>query len=192
MNSEKLAQTLKSVNENEEGAMEKLAFKLIQETRETPRALVSLCEAKDTDLANRAQELFLLMEDTVVRPVAGIGPEVPEMDRIWLLQGAVKAEVELRRVLARELEKMLNENAVIPPPSSPVESEEEQPLVRVCDQSYIELRRLLYGTENIGDAILNRDRFLQLELEERDQEIRKFLTTREFRNFMTDSPDVVE
>jgi len=178
---------LKRVDKTKVGAMDAFAASLLAGLRDDPRSLAALTASRDKDLAVRAREVFLGMEDTIVWPSANAGTDMDVADRLWLTGVAVRSEVRLRRTLAATLEKLLTDTTLIPQEHTPGSAEESPPSLRVCDQAYLQLRELLQTTEGSDKGMLNRDRFLAEPFDERDAELKKFLKSREFTDFMDES-----
>jgi hypothetical protein len=157
--------------------MDTFARRLLRTWREGPASLVSLTVSKDQDLAQRAQESFLQMDDTIIRPVVDAASRIGIADRLWLTSTAVEAEVRLRRALVATLKKMLIDKTLLPEAAPAGAAEETSPPIRACDEAYLQLRALLHGA-------VNRDRFLQGTFVDRDKELRRFQTSRELTSFM--------
>ena len=186
-----LFELLKQVDKSRPGAMGAFAASLLASLREGPRSLTAWTLSTDQDLADRAREAVLWLQDTIIWPAANLDPDMAVADRLWLTAAAVRAEVELRRTLGASLESMLGDKTVLPQKHQPGLAEEGSPLMRVCDRAYVQLRELLHATESRYDQVLNRDRFLAEPFAGRDEELKKFLRSREFTNFM-DQPEEEE
>ena len=181
---DRLAERVMAVDQGKEGALEALGANLLLESRENPRAIVRLLSTNDSVLVDRARDLVFMMGETIVEPIIEAAPKTGFADRIWLATVAVRAELVLRRELAASLEGMLAEKAVLPRPEPQGLVEQEPPEVRVCDEAYLQLRKLMHVSEGVGEGVLNADRFLQFDFPRRDRELAEFQESREFRNFM--------
>jgi hypothetical protein len=184
MNSENLPKLLKTVDETKVGAIDTVSLDLLSELREIPRSIIDLTFSKDEDLMNRAREVFLGMEDTIIWPVIVTEATISAEERLWLTDVAVEREMRLRRALGTHIEKMITDKTLLPNVAPPGMAEESAPPKRVCDEAYIQLRSLINANEKSYDGLVNRDLFLQGTFDERDEELKKFLTSRTFTNFM--------
>jgi hypothetical protein len=184
-----LERTLKKLIEEREGEAENAAAELLAEARQDPRAVVEFCLSSNQALAAAAQNLLLNLEETIIVPAIEAKPVIPD-DRVWLAQAAVEAELSLRKRLAEHLKSLLDDGTLLPPRQKGRHVEQSEPPVRVCDQAYLELRRLLNLEESRRSQILEADRYLELTFEERNPHIQRLKTTQQWSNLLEEGEEV--
>lgn len=104
-------------------------------------------------------------------------PAEDAADRGWLLRHAVESELRLRALLAERLMQALNDKTWIEEPPPLIRSEPPPPRRRVCDEAYVLLRELLHPEEDQVGFSVDRDAFLNMPPEARDQTIERAITS---------------
>jgi hypothetical protein len=177
-----LESVLKLIEERE-SETENVAAKLLAEARQDPRAVVEFCLSSNQALASAAQNLLLNLEETIIVPAIEAKP-VKRDDGVWLAQVAVEAELGLRKRLAAHLKSLLDDKTLLPPRQKGRHVEQSEPPVRVCDQAYLELRRILNLGESRRSQILEAGRYLELTFDERDPHIQRLKRTQQWSNLL--------
>ncbi len=158
---------------NDEAGMASLAHDVVQDARESVRAAVELWQGSDRPLSVKAASLLGLIEDLAIAPLTE-GPEPPSVEQsIWLLYTVTTAELGLRGKIVRIINRSLDDRrkASVPKGAGPIEA--MPPLPRVCDEGYLQMRRLLNPAESQEQYHANANAFFALPEAQKDAEIRK-------------------
>jgi len=147
------------------------AEELLEEARISARTLVDLWHGPDEDLADRALRILVDLEELAVIPLAERAVEFEPTDRVEALQIAIEAEVALRQRVAAALEAMLDDLRPLPPRPRLAPTEVRPPPRRVCDEAYLQMRRLVHYGEDELEAMVAGDAFLNLPEDQRDAAI---------------------
>lgn len=181
MDVKQLADRIRSMDENQLIA---LATSLTEESRSSARMAAKIFAAGDDEAADGAQILLTHMEETAILPLVESIAHPKVADRVWVLRAAVQAETALRRKLMKKLEKSLDDRTVVPASlHGPVER--MPPKLRVCDQAYLLLRKIIYVGADLNELLANEDAFLNLPDEVKDAKIREARRSGEWTRAMT-------
>jgi hypothetical protein len=173
MTAEQLRTRLDQARPDDSTRLKKAAQDVAAAANVLPRELAALWHSKDPDTAYKAQIVLSRLEELAIRPLLDSPPARAPADRAWLAVTVAEAAIELRGRLVGALERMLEDRAVIPRPANAGPVEEPLPDRRVCDEAYLQLRRVLKSTESVEAYYLNANAFLRLSVEEKETEIQK-------------------
>jgi len=100
-------------------------------------------------------------------------------DLVWDIQAIVAFHLENRSRIVKWLNDMLLDTTILPPPFLLVPVEEKPPEMRLCDHAYLMMRQL-FALEDEETELINRDLYLDLTDDERDQEIARARETKKW------------
>ena len=118
-----------------------------------------------------ASELLNELGDIAIIPLLEAGPDLIEIQRANLILMTGNAQIEVRKKIVTSIVPLLEDKEKIPYEISLDNVEEEPPIRRVCDEAYLQLRRLLNTTESEESYLINKSIYLHLDFNERDKEI---------------------
>lgn len=132
-----------------------------KEANEPIHAAVSLALGRDPKRAPMAKYVLADLGELAVAELLEAPTDMsPPFEKAWLCQTVVNAELQLRAAIARHLDKMLEIKAVVPPVDAGMSMEEILPPTRVCDDAYLQMRRLSNMSESAADNSLAERAFL--------------------------------
>jgi hypothetical protein len=168
-----LIEALNRVDSTKRAEMDSLIELLANESRETARAAVALWVESDAIRASKAASLLIGFGDLAIIPLLEAPNPPNSSQRVWLLRAVVEAELDLRGLIVARLDRMLDDKSPVPLPEDQGPIEEEPPPRRVCDESYVLMRKLVNFTESPEKYYMNVEAFLNLTNDEKDAEILK-------------------
>lgn len=186
MTKDQIIERLKQIDETQYAIIDFLADSLLNDIREKVTAVSSCWLDPDKNLSSNAAMLISQLNEIAIIPL--MNTSVPESitKRVWLIHTITEAELELREKLIAYLDKMLEDKSSVLIPE-PIGREEELPKPRrVCDEAYMQMRRLLNTSEKVEEYYLNVDAYLDLTDDEKDNEISKVKKARVWKNFLED------
>ena len=167
----------------EPDAMKKLVDGTLLEGRKTGQEAVALWHAGYDATAARAQELLGQIEELALDALLGAPDSIDVTKLVWLMRTLTDIEVEVRKRVILKLMPLLDRKLPVPPLPVVEEIEEPVPEVRVCDEAYMLLRRLVQTAESAESYYLNIRTFGNLPESERDTEIQKARKENRFTNW---------
>ena len=188
MNRTQLTRELGELSGTQGTEMQALVTRLTAEARESAKAAIALWQAGTPEtfeavranpgLSDKAAALLVELNDLATIPLLDAPDPSGVVERVWVLRGAVGAQLEVReRILAR-LDRMLDDRTPFPPRQNAGPIEEPEPERRACDEAYVLMREFISFGESELTQLMNIEAFLHLPEEERDEEIRKAKGTR--------------
>ncbi len=187
MNRQVLEDQLNQISASDEQAITKLADTHKFQSYAAARSAADIWLERGHPNRPAAEMLLTEYGELSIRPLIEVHDKTAWLDLAWLLDTAVTAELQLRAQMLQQLEALMQNKTLIPqvPMKGPIE--EPVPEVRVCDEAYLQARRLSSG-EGPEQRVLNEDAYLQLAFDERDEEIMKYTQSRVWTDLM-DSMD---
>ncbi len=187
MNRKELMDKLGQIDPTKDSEMNLLAEQVLRDARETSRSAVNVwLDLTNFEMSNRASDLLGLIEDVAVVPLMEVPSPPGSMQRVWMLQTLVAAELELRQKIVKKLDELMDDKNTVPIPFY-VGSLEEPPVPRrVCDEAYVLMRQMMNLSENREQYYLNVDNFLNLSEKEKDGEIDKTRKSRTWTRWIQD------
>ena len=153
--------------------MKKLVDRTLAEGRETGQGAIALWhQGYDTTAAN-AQKVMSQIEELALDALLNAPDSIDVTKLVWLMRTLTDIEVEMRKRVILKLMPLLDRKLPVPPLPVFEEIEEPIPEVRVCDEAYMLLRRLVETSEPAESYFLNIRTFGNLDEPERDAEIEK-------------------
>lgn len=105
-------------------------------------------------------------------------PPADPAARSWGLAQQVEIELHLRGQLVHRLVEALGDKREVARPQPVGHEEIRPPPLRVCDEAYLGLRRLLHPEEDLVGFSVDADGYLAMPFDVRDQAIAKALATK--------------
>ena len=163
--------------------MKMLVDRVLSEGRETGHGAIALWhQGYDTTAAN-AQEALSQIEELALDALLSAPDSIDVTKMVWLMRTLTGIEVDVRKRVIFKLMPLLDRKLPIPPLPVVEEIEEPIPEVRVCDEAYMLLRRLVQTAESAESYYLNIRTFGNLPESERDTEIQKAGKENRFTNW---------
>ncbi len=159
-----------------------LAAAILADAWKGARAAVEVWRGPEAKAAHNALVVLSQLGELAVAPLIEASSPRTGRERIWLLRTIAEAGIGLRAKIIARVEAALDDRELVHPPK-PVGPCEEPPRPhRVCDEAYVQLRRLVGPAESEEDAVIQAWLFLKLDEAAKDAEIAK-ARTREFTDF---------
>lgn len=160
-------------DEPAEEALGSVMGEMVHEATAPGRAAVQTW--RDPNRAPLGRRLLAGLDFTAL--LAGLYAEThPDpTSRAWFLTQLVESEVHLRGQLAARLQEALCDQERLHLPEPPAPIEQAVPQRRVCDEAYLLLRQLCHPEEDRVGFSVERDAYLQMPEEKRDELIERAL-----------------
>ena len=166
-----------------------IAKREIDEARLIPRAATRLWTNAEEPLAGDAFEVLVEVEDLAIVPLIE-GPLRDEPQTAAMAMDLVtEQELKLRKRVLDRLAQWLDDKRLISEAPRVARYEERPPEIRVCDNAYLALRRLVHFGEDEFARVVDAHHFLQLTDAQRDEVIAKAKATKTWRRIQ--DPDSV-
>jgi hypothetical protein len=177
---------LSELSAEDSAGLTELAQDLIREEREIPEAAVKMFKQGNPDTSKKAMITLGEIEEFGIVPLVDSTADLPTVRALWALRTVGANLVHLQRRAVRSIDKALEDRRQAPPPQSTAEMEEQPPPIRVCDEAYLQLRRLLHIEEGDPQYFLNARSFLNLGNTEKDAEIHRARKSRGWSRLVGD------
>jgi hypothetical protein len=164
---------LSSLNPEDSAGLTALAQDLIKDAREIPSLAVQLCQQGNPDTARKAMITMGEIEEFGIVPLLDAGAQLSVDLALWRLRTVGVNIVHLQRQVVRSIDKQLDDKRKAAAGKGKPQMEEQPPPVRVCDEAYLQMRRLLNVEEGEGQYFMNARAFLSWSDAQKDAEIGK-------------------
>jgi hypothetical protein len=154
-------------------ALHSLASQLADETLDAPKAIVRLWATGDRAVSEKAGSVVLDLEEFAVRPMLGESDSSPLTWRLRFMHAAVETELHLRTLVLKKLDGQLGDATLVPGSELTESLPPGAKPVRVCDEAYVWVRRLVSVSDPKDGFGSERD-FLNLGHPERSKEIQRW------------------
>jgi hypothetical protein len=174
---------LKAIPDRDWDQLEALAQRILADARAAPAFLAQLSRVNQPELQAKAPLVLGHLEELSVLPWIDASHHQQGETRMQSLANAASAYSSMAERCISSLKRSLDRREVLPAPRLHGEVEEKPPRVRECDAAYLVLRRWIYPGESSLKYEQNRSLYLQLEDQERDQEIDEYKKTGQWADF---------
>jgi hypothetical protein len=165
---------LRNLNPEDDKSIDTLAAKVRDRSWKDARRLVELLHGNDSAMAMNASAVLMEVGSLIQIPlIDGLDSRKPE-DMVWELQRTIDIQLETQKRLSDLLEELLADKRLLRPPALSEKAEERPIPMRVCDEAYLMLRRLL-ADEDDDTRLDNIDEFRRMTDEERDSEVERWV-----------------
>jgi hypothetical protein len=171
MTSDQLLDRLKKLDPDQGDELERLSVAVRNQSRELIRTLIRAWAGSDVKLAQSARAVLAQCEELPLAPLLDARDALGAEGRVWRVRTAVESELQLRDRTARRLDPGYDDRTPVPMPKLPGGMEEPVMPRRICDETYLLLRRMLNPQEKALAYTMNSRAFLALAEKERDREI---------------------
>ncbi|MFN7996056.1 MAG: hypothetical protein U0Q18_20770 [Bryobacteraceae bacterium] len=170
MNGEDFCSQLSKLAANDENGLSSLAKAIIQDAREAPDSAVRVWK-QGGQLSRQAMMIVAQLGDLALIPLISAGDPIAVSQVIWSLrtQTAILADMQARVV--RHIDALLGDVRRLPMRVDLGPSDERIPPVRVCDEAYLQMCRLLSVEESAADYVASSRGFLNLPEDDKDAQI---------------------
>jgi hypothetical protein len=173
MTRQEFLERLSKLNAEDSAGLTALGQDLIHEEREIPSFAVELLRQANPDTSNKAMITLGEIEEFGIVPLFDSTPELATERALWALRTVGAKLVNLQRRAVRSIDRALDDHRQAPAGQAKPALEEQPPPVRVCDEAYLQMRRLLNIEEGDDQYFLHAHAFLNLKTAEKDAEILK-------------------
>ncbi len=184
MTDDEITRDIEQLDPDQQPAVDDLARNLEEQAHAPIRAVVRAWANPDAQLSGNAAVVMDELGELPIVPLLGAEGELPPEKQMWRMQSVVAREQDLRERIETTLESMLDDKR---PVSLSVtggrEEERRPPPRRVCDEAYMQLRLLVNADPDEETYYLNVDAFLDMPDQQRDAEIEKARSPREWTHF---------
>lgn len=177
---------LSKLNAEDSTGLTELARDLIQEEREVPGVAVQMFKQGNPDTSKKAMITLGEIEEFGIVPLLDLTADLPTVRALWSLRTVGASLVHLERRVVRSIDKALEDRRQASPLQANAAMEEQPPPIRVCDEAYLQLRRLLNVEEGDTQYFLNARAFLNLGNTEKDAEIHRARKSRGWSRLVGD------
>jgi hypothetical protein len=150
-----------------------LAGQLADEALDAPKAIVHLWATGDRAASEKAGSVVLDLEEFAVRPMLGESDSSSLSWRLRFMHATVETELQLRTLVFKKLAGQFADVTVVPGSELTESLAPGAKPVRVCDEAYVWVRRLVSVTDPKDGFGSERD-FLKLGHVERSKEIQRW------------------
>jgi hypothetical protein len=171
MTSDQLLDLLKQLDPAQGDELQRLSVAVRNQSRELIRTLIRAWAGSDEKLSVNARAVLAECEELPLAPLLEARDALGVEGRVWRVRTAVETELQLRERTVRRLDPGFDDRTLVPMPPLPGGMEEPVIPRRVCDETYLLLRRMLNPQERPLAYTMNSRAFLALEEKERDREI---------------------
>jgi hypothetical protein len=154
-------------------ALHGLAGQLADETLDAPKAVVHLWATGERAASRKAGSVVLDLEEFAVRPMLSEFDSSSLTWRLRFMDAAVETELRLRTLVLKKLDGLLGDATVVPGSELTRSLEPGAKPVRVCDESYVWVRRVV-KVEDPKDGFGSEGEFLKLDHAARTKEIQRW------------------
>jgi hypothetical protein len=177
-----LSQRLAETKVDDVQKIDSLAAEIRDKSSAQPAEVVRLAHSDSVDLQATASAVLQNLGPMAIPALLQALRESSPEDCVWDFQTAARLHLESRTQLVAALEKRLTDKRPIQIGDPFAVRDEEPAPRRVCDEAFSVLRRLLASKESAPE-ITEQDRlFLELSESARDQEIARFLESKDWLN----------
>jgi hypothetical protein len=157
-------------------ALHGLAGQLADEMLDAPKAVVHLWATGDRAASGKAGSVVMDLEEFAVRPMLSEFESSPVGWRLRFMDAAVETMLHQRTLVLEKLDGLLGDATVCIASELSASLEPGARPVRVCDETYVWIRRLAQVKDPKGGFGSERD-FLKLDPAERTKEIQRWKRT---------------
>lgn len=183
MSSDDIIARIRNTDISDEEGLESIASSIQLESWDDPRKVVQLLHGKGSEDFEKAAAVTLLLGDLIFTPVIeSFDSENPD-SAVWDIETIVDIQLTNRKRITALLYVLLEDTRSVMIPDMGEEEESYRPR-RVCDESYLQLRRLTAMAEEEEDQMLNMKLFLEMNNDDRDAEIGRIKSSQEWTNLL--------
>lgn len=178
MTDQELANVLRS-----DRATVQLASAVRSNAAVVPGQAVDLSVGSDEAAAVDARRLIYWLQELAVRPLAEAAQPPLAEQRVALAASAVDGELGSRRKVIARIDALLSDAR--PLAARPQAAEHAFPPMRVCDEAYLFMRRMVKLEEAAVDEAALADAFVKMPVAERAVRIRRARESKPWRRALT-------
>lgn len=188
MTRDELIENIKELDVEDTEAIDVLAEQISLESRQLTRNLVESWNEGPEPISIKAGALYARLDELSISPLLGITYLSNEKIAVRAMS-LVDAQLTARHKIVAHLVSLLDDERVldVPDPSTSRPVEEHPPEQRIRDVAYLELRRLLHYAESEDAFVENAAIYLDLDFEDRDEEIELARASENWDRWMDES-----
>ena len=174
MKEPEVIEQIQALNTEDQLAVERLVETMRNESKKTPEAVISLWTTGSAEDVEKAITIMLKLEDLVLTPLLDNFDNCNPQQRLQSISLAVDTQLSIRKIIVQKLNQLLDDVRLITIEEIPRFVEEEAPIpMRICDEAYLLMRRLLKIDEKEVDFAMNSSEFIELPTDMRNVEIQR-------------------
>ncbi|HUO31202.1 MAG TPA: hypothetical protein VMU80_18405 [Bryobacteraceae bacterium] len=170
MTSEEFHTRIAQLAPGDQPGLDALAQEVIDDARAAPDTAVKIWKEAGP-FAPQAKLVLAGLEDVSLIPLSSKADPAAVSEVIWALRTEGLRIAELDRKIVKYFEAHLADKRKMPPRRDLGPTEEKPPVVRVCDEAYLQMRRLLNLEESTDQYLQNSRAYLSLTEAQKDDEI---------------------
>lgn len=189
MNKQEIVHAIQNLDFKRPKDFEALAKEISSRSREEVDLVVELWIENYQNLGDKAAALLVDLHDVAIESLIDAGAPPLAMQRTQGIAIMVNGQIYWRERTVTYLVKLLDDKEVLPDVATSKQIEGERPVRRVCDEAYLQLRRLLNTTESEDAYLQNASIYLHLDFDERDEEIATVLASGKWDRWFDESAE---
>lgn len=180
MEDAKLSSKLSKINLMETNKLDSLAKEIVLDSQKDVNELVKILHSGNDDEAKKASLVMMSIGDLAITPMLDSLDTQNADNYAWEMDIISTQYLKNRNKITLVLNSMLLDKRQLKNPEL-IGTVEEKPIPkRVCDEAYLMLRKLTSFKETEEDLMINERRFLDMTDEERDKEISRIKSSKEW------------
>jgi hypothetical protein len=172
MNGEDFCSRLSKLAANDENGLSALAHDVMQDAREAPDSAVRVWK-QGGQLSRQAMMIITQLGDLALVPLIAAGDPIPVSQVVWSLRTQTAILTGIQTLVVRHIDALLSDVRRLPMRVDLGPSDERIPPVRICDEAYLQMRRLLNVEESAADYVASSQVFLNLPEDDKNAQILK-------------------
>ena len=182
MTPEKIRERLLSLREMDFAGSEKLADEITKEARVPLWELCRVVRWPESPNWPKAESILKQLNELSILPWLAASQDLQGGPRLKAVVEASRVYDEFNKQIIETLRSMLSGKTTLPPPAVPGTVETPYPVVRECDEAFLQLRHLHLPDEPESSYRMYGSRFVRMTNGERDRYIRQYLDTGKFND----------
>jgi hypothetical protein len=180
MESKTLESQIKEIKITDNKKLDSLSKAITEESRKDANELVKILHSDNAEEVKKASMILLSIGDLAVTPMLdSLDPKNAD-NYTWEMDVVLSLYLQSRNKITTVLNSMLLDKRQLKEPDLQGAVEEIPASRRVCDEAYLMLRRLTAFKENEEDLMMNEKMFLDMTDDQRDKEIGRIKSSKEW------------
>ena len=174
--------------------LDTLAQGIAEQSHIEPRYVVEYWVNGPDEVSWKAGAVASRLESLTIMPLLEMPVPLNADRRSMVITNIADAQIGLREQIVNYLVKLLDDQELLSDHKSPEgrPTEGSPPDMRVCDEAYLQLRRLLNFSESEEEFEENASIYLDLDFEDRDEEIADVRASGKWDRWMNESVEMDE
>lgn len=183
MENKTLESQLKEIKLTDNKKLDSLSKAITDNSRKDVTELVKILHSTNEEESRKASMVLMSLGDLVITPMLDSLDTKDADNYAWEMDIILSQYLQNRNKITLVLNSMLLDKRTLKDPELQGPLEEKPASRRVCDEAYLMLRKLTSFKETEEDLMINERRFLDMTDEERDKEISRIKSSKEWISF---------